>query len=331
MEEVALVKSIVRFLSLPLALTIMLGSASARAAEPAPTPLVGDASVVPGHAVTLQAIPSFTTRLFLPVVPVTTNLLRIDNLPLTEVVEVPAGFSATVADGALLVTAPHGDAAGYAKVRGGTRELTITLLNTVPYEEIRNGVLRGYRIGSYMEKPLRGLASYRRPAGFIQLTRENSELWVSDRYRLRDFQCKLDGPAKFLVVRPEALLKLELMQEAIEREQGIDFTRFTIMSGYRTPYYNSRIGNETSYSRHLYGDAMDIYVDENGDSSMDDINRDGRVDRHDAIFLLAYAERIDDSREWSWLKGGAGVYNANHAHGPYLHIDTRGYVARWGI
>jgi hypothetical protein len=30
------------------------------------------------------------------------------------------------------------------------------------------------------------------------------------------------------------------------------------------------------------------------------------------------------------MKGGAGVYHANAAHGPYLHVDARGYVARWG-
>jgi hypothetical protein len=24
------------------------------------------------------------------------------------------------------------------------------------------------------------------------------------------------------------------------------------------------------------------------------------------------------------------VYHANSAHGPYIHVDARGYVARWG-
>jgi hypothetical protein len=103
------------------------------------------------------------------------------------------------------------------------------------------------------------------------------------------------------------------------------------MSGYRTPYYNSMIGNETSYSRHLYGDAMDIYIDEDGDGQMDDINGDGKIDENDARFLLRIAEAIDHSTQWGWLKGGAGVYHATKAHGPYLHVDARGYVARWGL
>jgi hypothetical protein len=64
---------------------------------------------------------------------------------------------------------------------------------------------------------------------------------------------------------------------------------------------------------------------------MDDINRDGKVNTEDARFLMRVAESIDNSREWSWLKGGAGIYKANSAHGPYLHVDARGYTARWGV
>jgi hypothetical protein len=64
---------------------------------------------------------------------------------------------------------------------------------------------------------------------------------------------------------------------------------------------------------------------------MDDVNHDGRVNAEDARFLLHVAEAIDKSQQWGWLKGGAGVYHANRAHGPYLHVDARGYVARWGV
>ena len=51
----------------------------------------------------------------------------------------------------------------------------------------------------------------------------------------------------------------------------------------------------------------------------------------DAKFLLGIAEAIDQSQQWGWLKGGAGVYHSTRAHGPYLHIDARGYVTRWGL
>ncbi|MGZ5433343.1 MAG: NAD(+) diphosphatase [Thermoanaerobaculia bacterium] len=177
---------------------------------------------------------------------------------------------------------------------------------------------------------LKGLGQYERPKGFIRLSNANDDLWVSDHYRMRDFQCRLDGTTKYLLVRTDALVKLEILQHELRTRHGLKFDKFTIMSGYRTPYYNAKIGNDTSYSRHLYGDAMDIYIDQNRDGKMDDVNRDGRIDTSDARFLLRIAEKIDESEEWGWLKGGAGVYRAHAAHGPYIHVDARGYVARWG-
>lgn len=57
------------------------------------------------------------------------------------------------------------------------------------------------------------------------------------------------------------------------------------MSGYRTPYYNRSIGNETRYSRHVYGDAADIYVDDDDDGIMDDLDGDGKSTLDDARTL----------------------------------------------
>ncbi|HYI10467.1 MAG TPA: D-Ala-D-Ala carboxypeptidase family metallohydrolase [Thermoanaerobaculia bacterium] len=284
----------------------------------------------PGTRVHLDAVPEYVERLFVPVVPQTENTLSIGNLPAEEVIQVPAGFDVRVKNGAIVAYSDESGDAGYATVRAGGRELTLTLVSVVPYGAMKNGRVDGYRVGEYQSQPLKGLEQYERPKGFIRLSNENEALRVSDHYKMQDFQCKLDGTTKFLILRTEALVKLEILQHELETQHGVEFNRFTIMSGYRTPYYNSRIGNETSYSRHLYGDAMDIFIDDNGDGSMDDVNRDGRIDTSDARFLLRVAETIDNSTEWGWLKGGAGVYEANAAHGPYLHVDARGYVTRWG-
>lgn len=283
-----------------------------------------------GSQIELKNVPTYVDRLFVPVVPGAENTLSIATLEIDAVTESPAGFDVRTRGGQLMVTSVSSQSAGYAKVRAGERELTLTLVNVVPYDAMQNGKLEGYRVGEYASQPLKGLPQYERPKGFIKLSDANSAMWVSDHYRMSDFQCKLDGTTKFLILRTEALVKLEILQHELESNHGLDFTRFTIMSGYRTPYYNSRIGNETGYSRHLYGDAMDIYIDDNGDGKMDDVNRDGRVDTSDARFILRVAEQIDNSPEWNWLKGGAGVYHANSAHGPYIHVDARGYVARWG-
>ena len=283
-----------------------------------------------GSRVHLEALPEYVNRVFVPVVPQAENVLTIGNLQAEEVVAAPHGFDVRIVNGGIVAFADGADTAGYATVRAGGRELTLSLVSVVPYDEMRNGRLDGYRVGEYNARPLKGLEQYERPKGFIRLSDTNGELMVSDHYRMKDFQCKLDGTTKFLILRTDALVKLEILQYELATRHGLQFDRFTIMSGYRTPYYNSKIGNETSYSRHLYGDAMDIYIDQNGDGSMDDVNRDGRIDAGDARFVLRVAEQIDESQEWGWLKGGAGVYHANSAHGPYLHVDARGYVARWG-
>ncbi len=288
------------------------------------------ASTDAGTRIQLQDLPSYVDRVFVPVVPQTENTLQIATLGADQVISASKGFDVRVRNGAIVAYADGGDAAGYAKVRMGGRDLTLTLVSVVPYSAMRDGNLDGYRVGEYNAVPLKGLEQYEQPKGFIRLSNLNAGLWISDHYRLRDFQCKLDGTTKFLVVRPDALLKLEILQHELQTQHGLKFDKFTIMSGYRTPFYNAKIGNETSYSRHLYGDAMDIYIDQDRNGAMDDVNHDGRVDTSDARFLLRVAEQIDESAEWGWLKGGAGVYHANAAHGPYIHVDARGYVARWG-
>jgi uncharacterized protein YcbK (DUF882 family) len=104
----------------------------------------------------------------------------------------------------------------------------------------------------------------------------------------------------------------------------------SVMSGFRTPQYNRRgLGRgRAEASRHQYGDAADVFVDNDRNGRMDDLNRDGRVDTRDARVLLQAVERVE--AEYPALTGGAGVYAATRAHGPFTHIDARGTRARWG-
>ena len=102
------------------------------------------------------------------------------------------------------------------------------------------------------------------------------------------------------------------------------------MSGFRTPRYNASIGNRTTSSRHLFGGAADIYVDGDGDGWMDDLTGDGVVNFADAQELARLAEGLAaEGPETRWRPGGMGIYPANSVHGPFVHIDSRGYRARW--
>ena len=66
---------------------------------------------------------------------------------------------------------------------------------------------------------------------------------------------------------------------------------------------------------------------EDGDGWMDDINRDGRRDVGDARYFAEAAERVE--REHPSLIGGIGIYRPGPGHGPFVHVDTRGFRARW--
>jgi uncharacterized protein YcbK (DUF882 family) len=104
----------------------------------------------------------------------------------------------------------------------------------------------------------------------------------------------------------------------------------SVMSGFRTPQYNEKgvgSGGRASASRHQYGDAADVFVDNDRNGVMDDLNGDGRVNTLDAKVLAQAAERVESRHPE--LVGGIGIYPANSAHGPFVHVDVRGNRARW--
>src|SRR5438093_9287178 len=103
------------------------------------------------------------------------------------------------------------------------------------------------------------------------------------------------------------------------------------MSGFRTSQYNAHgvgvNGGRAAESRHMYGDAADVFVDADHDGRMDDLNGDGRVTLRDAKLLFAVAEGVEASHPE--LVGGLSAYPGNAAHGPFVHVDARGTRARW--
>ncbi len=212
---------------------------------------------------------------------------------------------------------------------GQARDILVFVLT--PFENGRQSELNGYRIGAYAPDPHRGLDVYRPPEGFIEVTRDMRDLYVSPNFQLWQFLCKQqpDHDTAYLLIRPSMLAKLESVLDAVQGA-GHHVATLTVMSGFRTPWYNASIGNRTTSSRHLFGGAADVFVDADGNGWMDDLNGDGRVDIGDARMLAGWAEDISESSASRyWPAGGLGIYSANSVRGPFVHIDARGYRARW--
>ena len=220
------------------------------------------------------------------------------------------------------------------KMDQATRSISdFSVITLVPFAQKHAGKIGLYYLGSWpFEKGGKPMTpAYANPNGFIQVTQQNADTYVSAHFRLRDFVTR-DQPnvwPKYLLLNPKLLDKLELTIQELQAA-GVRVDHLQIMSGFRTPNYNVKGGNtrgRANLSRHMYGDASDVFIDNNRDGMTDDVNHDGRVDARDAQVVADAVERVE--RRYPSLVGGIGVYSACCGHGPFTHIDVRGYRARW--
>lgn len=101
---------------------------------------------------------------------------------------------------------------------------------------------------------------------------------------------------------PDNLILRNMISIAKAAQKARDVIKLPIIvtSGYRPPDINRRVGG-ASNSQHLYGNAIDIWVD-------------------------GYTG-IELARRLSWWPGGLGIYSNMPE---LLHLDARDYQARWG-
>ena len=209
----------------------------------------------------------------------------------------------------------------------------LSLIVLTPFSAKVNGRIGTYRMGTWpYEKGTPRSTSYAPPKGFVEVTRETFGTHVSEHFTVGEFVTKdqRDVWPKYLALDRRLLDKLELTIDELNL-RGYQVKDFSVMSGFRTPQYNERgvgAGGRSAVSRHQYGDAADVYPDDNRDGRLDDLNRDGRVDLKDARILASAAEAVE--RKNPELVGGIGIYPSTSAHGPFVHIDARGTRARWG-
>ena len=244
-------------------------------------------------------------------------------------------LSAKPGDSTGILARLFGDSAarhpGVYVVRDSAVKSNFSFVNLVPFSAKKKGMLGTYRMGSWPAEQRNVSDRYGNPSGFIQVTAENQDTRISEHFRLRDFLTKDQAQVwpKYLVLQENLVDKLELLIGALGR-RGVNVTRMSVMSGFRTPQYNERgvgAGGRAQNSRHQYGDAADVFVDNDGNGGMDDLNGDGRVNTADARWLAQVVEQVE--REHPALVGGVGIYSATSAHGPFVHVDVRGTKARW--
>ncbi|MCX7934763.1 MAG: D-Ala-D-Ala carboxypeptidase family metallohydrolase, partial [Planctomycetota bacterium] len=219
-----------------------------------------------------------------------------------------------------------------------------TLCVHVPYQAAlsrpQSGTLtiNGENLGTYHEPRQTGIEkvdghpeAYQPPRLFLRITPRTADLLVSPSLALAD----LVVPSRDTQRRHTAYVPVcyPLLQ-AIEKlritlaDRGINSAGINLLSVFRTPAYNRSVGSGR-FGRHIYGDAVDFIIDNDSDGDMDDLNRDGRVDRHDSLLLVAMIE--DLQADGQIPIGGIGVYA--FAGGPFrttLHLDLRGHRATWG-
>jgi hypothetical protein len=203
--------------------------------------------------------------------------------------------------------------------------IVINCLVMEPYARLQNGFIDKYRIGRY---PISTDPSYQPPRGFIKVTEENQNTPVSPHFTLKDFLCKQSGGfPKYLALNERLVLKLEMVLEAL-KARGYTDARLKIMSGFRTPSYNKAIGN-VAFSRHQWGDAADIFIDNDGDEMIDDLNGDGKHDVKDARIIHSVVSSLSVPQWCDPLDGGLGLYEKNPFRTAFVHVDTRGKCAQW--
>lgn len=194
--------------------------------------------------------------------------------------------------------------------------------------EIKDGYLGGYKIGEYPAPRTHLFKSDSMPRGFLRVSPRMVDMPLTPNLILRRFLSKQTSEfPKYVYVNEKLLLLLESFLRSVKK-QGYDIETFSFVSGFRTPYYNQQLGN-IRYSRHIFGDAADIYIDANGDFKLDDLNRDGVINQSDTRFLFGLAEQFKRTTYGSQLIGGIGHYPPSKTHGGFIHLDTRGYKARW--
>jgi Peptidase M15 len=237
--------------------------------------------------------------------------------------------------------APQKSGLYHLKINGrdqerGAGQQSLLVIVLAPFSRLKDGFIDQFPMGFYPdpEGPLKKtipepyLSSYLPPRGFIEVTEVNQDTLVSQHFRLKDFDCHDSTPyPHYLALSPALLLKLELLTLKLQARIRPG-ARLIVLSGFRTPWHNREV-SAAPLSRHIYGDAADVVLGfPPSKETMDGGSHNGNPDSKNAAILIRLVEEVEEE---SGLSGGLGLHGRgeNGNGGTLVHIDARGFKARW--
>lgn len=194
-------------------------------------------------------------------------------------------------------------------ISDGNKEIRINFIPLIPYNKEKR--LGDFYIGKYPKSSSH--PNLKDVKGFIRITPEIKDLYLSPDYQLKDF---INYKTPYVYLREELIYKLQLFTDYL-RSKGLKFSKFKIYSAFRTPAQNASGGGGRN-SCHIYGGACDIGLD---------FNNNGKIDLKEKQLLYEYAQKFEEEllKENPKLVGGLGYYRRK----PFIHLDVRGKRERW--
>ncbi|MBD3370837.1 hypothetical protein GF402_10830 [Candidatus Fermentibacteria bacterium] len=220
--------------------------------------------------------------------------------------------------------APRGHGIFDLRLTDGRRLEEYSIVVPVESCRWRTTTLNSFPVGSYGD----GSTREHNPDFFIELRSEDLERRLTTHLTMGHFLCHTEGSfPQYMVLQMSLLDKLEAVLAEVQSEYPEPLCIVSI-SGFRTPSYNARIGNRTSFSQHLYGGAADVWFDGYPPNDLiEDLDRNKRVDVSDGELVVDAARKVEARGEAA--VGGASAYRWTNTHGPFVHIDVRGSRATW--
>jgi hypothetical protein len=234
------------------------------------------------------------------------------------------GSPARASGSSVVWTAPRSHGVLSMDVETADASCAFSVILPVDSRRWRTESLNSFPIGSYGDGNDRSAL----PSHFVELTAGNSGTRLSTHMSLGEFLGHIEGAyPQYMALDMRLIDKIETGLRMMSEEHLCPLD-VAIISGFRTPVYNRRIGNETDRSLHLYGGAADIWVESfppNG--LMDDVDRNKRVDVFDGEFVVETFRTAEALGLCS--VGGISAYRWTSTHGPFVHVDVRGSQASW--